>query len=70
MKNITEQILRTKVRVRHGCPLSSTIFNLFLERIMANTLEESDGNVSIGGRNITSLVVADNIDALAEKSRN
>ena len=60
---------RTTVRVRQGCLLSPTLFNIFLERIMSDALEEHDGKVSIGGRNITNLRFADDIDALAEKSR-
>ena len=38
----------------------------FFERIMSDALEEHDGKVSIGGRNITNLRFADDIDALAE----
>ena len=33
---------------------------------MTNALEEHDGKSSIGGRNITHLRFADDIDALAE----
>ena len=36
---------------------------------MSDALEEHDGNVSIGGRNITNLRFADNIDALAEEEQ-
>ena len=43
----------------------TTLFNIFLERIMSNALEEHNGKVSIGGRNITNLWFADDIDALA-----
>ena len=39
------------------------------ERIMTDALEEHDGEVSIGGRNITSLRVTDDIDALAEEEQ-
>ena len=60
---------RTTVGVWQGCLLSPTLFNIFLERIMSDALEEHDGKVSIGGRNITNLRFADDIDALAEKSR-
>ena len=58
---------RITVGVRQRCLLSPTLFNIFLERIMSDALEEHDGTVSIGGRNITNLRFADDIDALAEE---
>ena len=36
---------------------------------MCNALEEHNGRVSIGGRNITNLRFADDIDALAEEEQ-
>ena len=36
---------------------------------MSDTLEEHDEKVSIGGRNITNLRLADNIDALDEEEQ-
>ena len=41
----------------------------FLERIMYDALEEHDWKVSIGGRNISNLRFADDIDALAEEEQ-
>ena len=53
---------RTTVEGSQGCLLSPTLFNIFLEQIMSDSLEEHDGKVSIGGRNITNLRFADDID--------
>ena len=36
---------------------------------MSDVLEEHDGKISIGGRNITYLRFADDIDALAEEEQ-
>ena len=41
------------------------LFNIFLERIMTDALEDHKGTVSIGGRTITNLRFADDIDGLA-----
>ena len=49
--------------------LSPTLFNIILEWIMPDALEDHDGKVSIGGRNITNLRFADDIDALAEEEQ-
>ena len=45
-----------------GCLLSPTLFNIFLERIMTDGLEDHEGTVSIGGRTITNFRFADDID--------
>ena len=49
--------------------LSHTLFKIFLERILSDALEEHDGRVSIGGRTITYLRFAYDIDALAEEEQ-
>ena len=56
-------------RSKASCLLSPTLFNIFLERIMSDALEEHDGQISIGGRNITNLRFADDIDILAEEEQ-
>ena len=43
----------------------TTLFNIFLERIMTDVSEDHEGTVRIGGRTITNLRLADNIDGLA-----
>ena len=57
----------TSVRVCQGCLLSVslTLFNIFLERIVTDALEEHHGTVSIGGRVITNLCFNDYTDGLA-----
>ena len=56
---------------RHKARTSSVTHPLsnFLERIMSDALKEHNGKVSIGGRNITNLLFADNTDALAEEEQ-
>ena len=69
MDGSTGEWFRTTVGVRQGCLLSLTLFNIFLKRIMSDALEEYDGKVSLGGRTITNLRFADDIDALDEEEQ-
>ena len=62
----TEELFRTSVGVRQGCLLSPIFFNIFLERIMSDALEEHDGKVIIGSRNLR---FANDIDAFAEEEQ-
>ena len=52
---------RTTVGVRQGCLLSPVLFNIFLERIMQDTLENTMATVKVGGRSIDNLRFADDI---------
>ena len=58
---------RTTVGVRQECLLPLTLFNIFLDRIMTDALEDHEGTVSIGGKpkTITNLCFAVDIDGLA-----
>ena len=52
---------RTTVGVRQGCLLLPTLFNMFLERIMTDALEDHEGTVNSGGRTITNLRFANEL---------
>ena len=47
--------------------LQSALFNKFLEIVTTDALEDHEGTVSIGGRTITNLRFADDINGLAEE---
>ena len=63
----TGEWFRTTVGDRQGCLLSATLFNIFLERIMCEALDDHEANVSIGERLFTNFRFADAIDVNAEE---
>ena len=63
----TGEWFRTTVEFWQGCLLSPTLFNIFLERIMCEALDDHEGSVSIGGRLITNFRFADDIVVNAEE---
>ena len=56
---------QTTVGVWQGCLLSPTLFDIFLEKITTEALGDHKDTVSIGGKTITNLRFADDIDGLA-----
>ena len=63
--NNTMDWFQTAGGVRQGCILSPTLFNIFLEQIMQDTLEDFTGTVSVGDRTISNLRFSDDIDLVA-----
>ena len=60
---------RTTGDVRQRCLLSPTLFNIFLERITTDAVEDHEGTVSIGGRTMTNVCFADDIDGIAGEEK-
>ena len=58
-----------RIRIRKGCLLSPTLFNIYIQWIMPDALEEHNGNISISSINIINLHFAEDIDAVAEQEQ-
>ena len=69
INNITGRFFNTTVGVIQGCLLSPVLFNIFLEQIIINTLHEHTSTISIGGKYISNLRFADDIDLIAGSNR-
>ena len=54
--------------VRQGCPLSPTLFNIYLEDLMKNCFPNT-GGVNIGGRRVKCIRFSDDMALLAEDER-
>ena len=65
--HVTKEEVHTKIQqaIRPHEDLSSILFNIFMERIITDALEDDKGTVSTGGRTITNLRFADDINGLA-----
>ena len=63
--NGTMEWFQTTVGVRQGCILSPCLFNIFLEQIMTEALDNYSGTIRVSGRQITNLRFADDIDLIA-----
>ena len=64
VQGATREWFHTSVGVRQGCLLSPTLFNIFPEDIMTHAIDNYNGTISIGGRQITNLRFADDIDGI------
>ena len=60
------ELFRTTVGVCQGCPLTPVLFNIFLENIMQETLQDVNTTISIGGRPICNLCFVDDIDLMGD----
>ena len=65
VNNKTRTFFNTSVDVRQGCILSPTLFNIFLEKIMQDTLEDQCSTIAVRGYELCNLRFVDNIDLMA-----
>ena len=55
--------------VRQGCCLSPTLFNIYIEDMITNVLQERKEGISIGGKKINCIRFADDMVLVAENSQ-
>ena len=65
VNNKTRTFFNTSVEVRQGCLLSPTLFNIFTEKIMQDTLEDNCSTITVGGCELCNLIFAADIDLMA-----
>ena len=65
VENTYSEWFNCTVGVRQGCRLSPTLFNIFLEHIMQDILENVVGGARCGNITINNLRFADDIDLIA-----
>ena len=65
INNQLGEFFQMTIDIRQGCILCPTLFNLFLERIMQETLHNHTTTISIGGRPICNVHFVGNIDLMA-----
>ena len=64
LNNKIGNFFRKTIDVRQGCIISPILFNLFRERIMQITLQDHVPTISISGRQICNLRLADDINLM------
>ena len=55
----------TTVGMRQGCLLSHVLFNIFLEKIMLDSITNQSSSISIEGRKFNNLRFVDDIELIA-----
>ena len=64
MNSQLREFFKTTVGVRKGCLFAPILFNLFLKKIMQETLHNHHTSISIGGRPMCNPRFADGIDLI------
>lgn len=59
----------TKKRVRQGCPMSPTLFNVYISDLEAEMRKEQTGDVTVGKKKVWAITYADDIVLLAKSEQ-